>query len=138
MRFSALLVTLALMFFVVPSVVVAAESEEATLTGTLYVPLTPAFVTNYGGPGRLKYVKADITLMVEGLETQTIVSQQLPLVRNTIVLILSRQNENNVVTSAGQERIKQQLLQGLQEAFTREVGVPMIAEVLFTNFIYQN
>lgn len=136
MRFSALLVVLALGLFAAPSGVVA--EDEVSLSNTLYVPLQPAFVTNYGGPGRLKYLKADITLMVEGLEAQQIVEQQLALVRNTIVLILSRQNENNVVTSAGQERIRQQLLQGLHEAFTREVGVSLIEEVLFTNFIYQN
>lgn len=136
MRFSALLVVLALMLFAAPSVV-AAESQ-ASLSDAQYVPLRPAFVANYGGPGRLKYVKADMTLMVDGLTDQSVVEQQLPLVRNTIVLILSRQSENNVVTSAGQERIRQQLLQGLQEALTREVGQPLVAEVLFTNFIYQN
>jgi len=135
MRFSALLVVLALGLFAAPSVI---AEEEVSLSDTFYVPLQPAFVTNYGGPGRLKYLKADITLMVEGLESQQIVEQQLALVRNTIVLILSRQNENNVVTSAGQERIRQQLLQGLNEAFTREVGQPLVSEVLFTNFIYQN
>lgn len=136
MRFSALWLVLALGLLVMPSVVVA--EEEKSLSDTFYVPLQPAFVTNYGGPGRLKYLKADMTLMVEGMETQSIVEGQLPLVRNTVVLILSRQSENNVVSSAGQERIRQQLLQGLHEAFTREVGVPLIEEVLFTNFIYQN
>lgn len=136
MRFSALLVVLALMLFATPSVVVA--KDETSLPDVQYVPLQPAFVTNYGGPGRLKYLKADMTLMVDGLLAQEIVEQQLPLVRNTIVLILSRQSENNVVTSAGQERIRQQLLQNLQEALTREVGQPLVHEVLFTNFIYQN
>lgn len=137
MRFSALLLVLALMLFVAPVSVVTAD-EEVKLSDTFYVPLQPAFVTNYGGPGRLKYVKADMTLMVEGLAAQAVVEQQLPLVRNTIVLILSRQSENNIVTSAGQERVRQQLLQGLQDALAREVGQPLILEVLFTNFIYQN
>ncbi|HKM14898.1 MAG TPA: flagellar basal body-associated FliL family protein [Marinospirillum sp.] len=137
MRFSAFLVVLALMLFTTLSVTAAAE-EEVTLSNTYYVPLTPGFVTNYGGPGRLKYVRIDMTLMVEGLESQAVLEQQLPLVRNTVVLILTRQNENNVVTPNGQERIRQQLLQALNEALTREVGQPLLAEVLFTNFIYQN
>ncbi len=137
MRFSALLVVLALMLFATPSVTLA-EEEEVTLSDTHYVTLTPGFVTNYGGPGRLKYVKIDMTLMIEGLDSKAVVEQQLPLVRNTVVLILSRQNENNVVTPNGQERIRQQLLRSLNEALTREVGQPLVAEVLFTNFIYQN
>lgn len=136
MRFSALVVMLALILFAAPSVVVA--EEEVGLSDTLYIPLQPAFVANYGGPGRLKYVKVDMTLMVEGLASQQLVEKELPLIRNTAVLVLSRQNENNVVTSAGQERIRQQLLQGLQEALAREVGQPLVTEVLFTNFIYQN
>ncbi|NLW04578.1 MAG: flagellar basal body-associated protein FliL [Pseudomonadaceae bacterium] len=135
MRFSALLVMLALIFFTAPSVIAA---EEVTLSDTQYIPLKPGFVTNYGGPGRLKYVRVDMTLMVDGVSAQNVVQQQLPLVRNTIVLVLARQNENNVVTPNGQERIRQQLLQALHEALTLEVGQPLIVEVLFTNFIYQN
>lgn len=135
MRFGAVLVVLALMFLAVPSVVVA---EEVTLSDTQYVPLKPGFVTNYGGPGRLKYVRVDMTLMVDGVSSQNVVQQQLPLVRNAIVMNLARQSENNVVTPNGQERIRQQLLQTLNEALTFEVGQPLIVEVLFTNFIYQN
>ncbi len=136
MRFSALFLVLALMLFAAPSVVVAAD--EVSLSDTYYVPLKPGFVTNYGGPGRLKYVKVDMTLMVDGLASQAVIEKQLPLVRNTVVLVLARQNENNVVTPNGQERVRQQLLQALNEALTREVGQPLVAEVLFTNFIYQN
>ena len=100
--------------------------------------MQPAFVTNYGGPGRLKYMKVDMTLMVEGVRGAQVVEQQMPLIRNVIVLNLARQNENNVVTASGQERIRQQILQVLQEALQGEVGQPVVSEVLFTNFIYQN
>lgn len=79
-----------------------------------------------------------MTLMVDGVSSQNVVQQQLPLVRNAIVMNLARQSENNVVTPNGQERIRQQLLQTLNEALTLEVGQPLIVEVLFTNFIYQN
>lgn len=136
MRFSAFFLVLALMLFAAPSVVMAAD--EVTLSDTQYVALKPGFVTNYGGPGRLKYVKVDMTLMVDGIASQSIIEKQLPLVRNTVVFVLARQNENNVVTPNGQERVRQQLLQALNEALTREVGQPLVAEVLFTNFIYQN
>lgn len=103
-----------------------------------YIPLEPSFVTNYGGPGRLKYIKVDMTLMVDNLTASTAVQQHLPLIRNAVVLNLARQNENNVVTPTGQERIRQQVLQVLQETLQRETGQPVVNEVLFTNFIYQN
>lgn len=118
--------------------VTATAKEEFKLSDVQYIPLQPAFVANYGGPGRLKYLKTDITLMVKNLAEQQLVEGQLPLVRNSIILTLSRQNENNVTTSAGQERIRQQVLQAVNEALTREIGQPLVHEVLFTNFIYQN
>ncbi|SFX23241.1 flagellar basal body-associated FliL family protein [Marinospirillum alkaliphilum] len=134
MRFAAINLLLALSLMLAPAGTPPAQASS----DVFYIPLQPAFVTNYGGPGRLKYVKVDMTVMVEGARAATAVEQQMPLIRNTIVLNLARQNENNVVTASGQERIRQQMLQVLQEAMEREVGQPVIREVLFTNFIFQN
>lgn len=132
----------ALGFLLALSLPFTAVAFAQTATGSSgevhYIPLEPAFVTNYGGPGRLKYVKVDMTLMVDNLSASTAVQQHLPLIRNAVVLNLARQNENNVVTPTGQERIRQQVLQVLQETLQRETGQPVVNEVLFTNFIYQN
>jgi len=103
-----------------------------------YLQLSPGFVTNYGGPGRLKYLKADITLELGSARAHQAVEQHLPLVRNTIVLNLARQSENNVVTARGQERIRMDLKEALNRVLTEEVGAPVVSEVLLTNFIYQN
>ncbi len=48
-----------------------AEDEEAAEGGkakmaTQYLDLKPSFVVNYGGPGKLRYLKTDITLRVGG------------------------------------------------------------------------
>jgi flagellar FliL protein len=134
MRFGAIYLLLALSLVVTPF---SSPKVEAS-SDVFYIPMQPAFVTNYGGPGRLKYMKVDMTLMVEGARSAQVVEQQRPLIRNVIVLNLARQNENNVVTASGQERIRQQILQVLQEALQRESGHPVVTEVLFTNFIYQN
>ncbi|MBE0507036.1 MAG: flagellar basal body-associated FliL family protein [Marinospirillum sp.] len=134
MRFGAIYLLLALSLVVTPFSAPAVQASS----DVFYIPMQPAFVTNYGGPGRLKYLKVDMTLMVEGGRSAQVIEQQIPLIRNVIVMNLARQNENNVVTASGQERIRQQILQVLQEALQREVGHPVVTEVLFTNFIYQN
>lgn len=103
-----------------------------------YLQLSPGFVTNYGGPGRLKYLKADITLELGSSRAHQAVEQHLPLVRNTIVLNLARQSENNVVTSRGQERIRSELKEALNRVLKEEIGAEVIQDVLITNFIWQN
>ncbi|SFC16416.1 flagellar FliL protein [Marinospirillum celere] len=103
-----------------------------------YLQLSPGFVTNYGGPGRLKYLKADITLELGSARAYQAVEQHRPLVRNTIVLNLARQSENNVVTSRGQERIRSELKEALNRVLKEEIGAEVVQDVLLTNFIWQN
>ncbi|MDR9466709.1 flagellar basal body-associated FliL family protein [Marinospirillum sp.] len=115
-----------------------AQEEESSENDVFYLELSPGFVTNYGGPGRLKYLKADITLELGSARAHQAAEQHIPLVRNTIVLNLARQSENNVVTARGQERIRMELKEVLNRALEEEVGSGIVDEVLLTNFIYQN
>jgi flagellar FliL protein len=39
---------------------VLAADEEALLSKSIYVAIEPALVTNYGGPGRLRYMSVDV------------------------------------------------------------------------------
>lgn len=103
-----------------------------------YLQLNPGFVTNYGGPGRLKYLKADITLELGSARAYQAAEQHLPLIRNTIVLNLGRQSENNVVTARGQERMRVELRDALNRVMSKEVGSEIVEDVLITNFIWQN
>ena len=134
MRFAKLILGLSLLLIFTS----AQADDKKGVKDVVYVTLEPGIVTNYGGPGRLKYLRADITLMAESLDDQVILEKEAPLIRNTLVFSLSRQPENNVSTPAGQERMKQQLLQDVQEALIREVGQPIVIEVLFTSFIFEN
>lgn len=131
MRLRVIYLLLALSLLLAPLPTLANSGD------TVYVPVRP-FVTNYGGPGRLKYVKVDMTLMVTGARNAQVVQDNMPLVRNTVVMNLSRQGENNVVTPRGQERIRQQLRDDLRHVLETQVGAPLVDEVLFTNFIFQN
>ena len=38
------------------------ELSVAVNAGNIYIPLKPEFVVNYGGAGRLRYLKADIAV----------------------------------------------------------------------------
>lgn len=134
MRFAKLILGLSLLLIFTS----AQADDKKGVKDVVYVTLEPGIVTNYGGPGRLKYLRADITLMAESLDDQVILEKEAPLIRNTLVFSLSRQPENNVSTPAGQERMKQLLLQDVQEALIREVGQPIVIEVLFTSFIFEN
>lgn len=117
---------------------VLAEEEGAPAGPSVtYTEMRPAFVVNYGGPGRLQYLKADITMVTSSSDATETAEHHMPLVRNELVSLLSRQTEEAVTTPVGQEQMRQEATQAIKELFQQEVGHPVIDDLLFLNFIYQ-
>lgn len=117
-----------------------AAEEAAPDQGTVrYVELKPTFVTNYGYSevGRLKYVKADISVRVHSVDAEFAIRNHLPQIRHQIVLLLSRQDEEGLTTKTGRERLRSLALDSIREILDTEEGGLIIDELLFTRFIVQ-
>lgn len=104
-----------------------------------YVELKPAFVTNYGvsDTGHMSYVKADVTVRVSSKEAEYATRYHLPALRNSLVLLLSRQDESTVSSSTGRNAIKVEALQELREILEEEEGDAFIDDLMFTQFVVQ-
>ena len=113
----------------------AAESSDGSLI--TYIEMKPAFVLNYGGPGRLKYLKADITLVTSSPLAEETAKHHMPLIRNELVSLLSRQADEAITTPEGQEQIRIEATQAVKDLMQKEVGHPVIDDLLLLNFIYQ-
>ena len=105
-----------------------------------YVTLQPTFITNFGYSevGRLKYLKADVSVRVPDLEAETAVKEHFPYLRNNMVLLLSRQDEATVSTSEGREKMRLEALEELRGILEQETGKPYIEDLMFSNFIVQH
>lgn len=115
------------------------DTPEAIGGVVRYVDLTPTFVTNYGvsDTGRLRYVKADVTVRVANKEAEYAARYHLPALRDRLVMLLSRQDDSTISSSSGRETIKAEALQELREVLEREEGEPHIEDLMFTNFVVQ-
>ncbi len=112
-------------------------AEEESGSPIVYTEMKPSFVLNYGGPGRLKYLKADITLVTSSPLAEKTVAHHMPLIRNELVSLLSRQTDEAVTTPVGQEQIRMEAAQSVKDLMQKEVGHPVIDDLLVLNFIYQ-
>ncbi len=132
-------------FAVLTALIIPAQAEEAegvpeAIGGVVrYVELKPSFVTNFGvsDSGRLRYIKADVTVRVSNKDAEYAARYHLPALRNSLVMLLSRQDESTVSSSSGRETIKVEALQELREILEREEGEGHIDDVMFTNFVVQ-
>lgn len=125
------------------SVGVMAEEEEgkegdpAVLERPIYIPLKPAFVVNYGGQGKLKYLKVEVSLRVKDNLSANVVRHHMPLIRNHLVILLSKQKDEDIDTQAGKEALRQQGLTGIQDLLMEENGEQGVIDLLFNNFVLQ-
>ena len=117
-----------------------AQDEEAVedLDQVRYWEMTPPFVTNFGGPGKMRYIKTEVTLQVNSAQALRDVTYHSPSIRHALVMLLSKQTVDSVETVAGQEVVRQEALQIVQQLMTEEVGEPTVEELLFTSFYVQN
>lgn len=131
-----------LVVFCLSSSIVMAEEEDAEKVippSSQYYELKPSFVANFGDPGitKLKFVKADISLRVFGNDALQAVKDHDALIRHQVVMILSKQTEETMAVSGGQEKLRQQMLEQVNKALQEETGEQLIDDLLFTSFVIQ-
>ncbi|MFP6836870.1 MAG: flagellar basal body-associated FliL family protein [Pseudomonadales bacterium] len=118
---------------------VHAEGPPAGDGEIRYVALQPSFVCNFGMAenGHLMYLKTSISIRVSSREAEVAARSHMPALRNSLVLLLSRQDEASVSTGNGREGIRAQALEELNGILEAEEGYSYIDDLMFTNFIVQ-
>ncbi len=115
----------------------AMAEEEVDEQEVRYVDLTPPLVTNYGGPGRMKYIKAEVSLRVHSQDDFRAVVHHAPSLRHAMVMLLSRQTDESVEGSQAKEQLRVSALEELQAVMQAEEGATMIEDILFSTFFIQ-
>jgi len=139
---SVRLITLITVFYLGFASVAWAEDddvEEKAPAISKYYDLKPSFVTNFGSTKqkKLKFVKADVSIRTSSDSAVTNVMNHDALVRHHIVMLLSRQPETRISSSAGQEEIRVEALNIVKEVLEEETGSVQIDDLMFTSFVVQ-
>ncbi len=117
----------------------AQAQDEAAVSSAapIYIPLKPPFVVNYGGAGRLKYLKAELSVRVQDTDAASAVRHHMPYIRNNLVLLFSRQTDEILDTQAGKESLRQAALEQVRTVIEAESGNTGVIDLYFENFIVQ-
>jgi flagellar FliL protein len=111
--------------------------EPAIFSKPLYIPIKPALVVNYGGEGKLKYIKVEMSLRVLDTAASNAVRHHLPLIRDYLVRLMSRQNDEDIDTQEAKERLRQKALEGVQNLLMEEDGEQGVLDLFFVHFVVQ-
>ncbi len=120
----------------------AAEGEgesEKTASNSEYLDIKPALVTNYGGPGPVHFLKAELTLRLgKDPEANQLVMRHMPHIRHELIMLFSRQSEDNLATMQSKEQLRQDALAAVQKVLQSEENKKLVEDLLFTNFVIQH
>ncbi|MFK0314303.1 flagellar basal body-associated protein FliL [Pseudomonas sp. NPDC090233] len=104
----------------------------------IYEPLAPAFVVNFNQNGRQRYMQVSITLQGRNQADLDALKVHMPVIRNNLVMMFSGQGFDTLAGSpVGQEMLRQKATAVVQEVAQKEVGKPVVDQLLFTNFVLQ-
>lgn len=114
------------------------EDLEEAAAPSSYIDLKPPFVANYGGKptGRLKYLKTDISLRIEA-GGESAVMHHMPAIRHHLMMLLSRQSEDAVITMEGKELLRKEALEEVRKVILSEEEEQKVIDLLFNSFIVQ-
>lgn len=106
-------------------------------TGAIYIPLKPPFVVNYGGPGRLRFLKADITVRLQDAAAASSLRHHMPYVRNNLVMLFSAQNEESLHSQEGKELLRQEALAEVRNVLQQEDRQGGVVDLFFNTILVQ-
>ncbi|MBF8730753.1 flagellar basal body-associated protein FliL [Pseudomonas guariconensis] len=118
---------------------VPADPAQANVKlAAIYEPLAPSFVINFNQNGRQRYMQVSITMQGRNQADLDALKVHMPVIRNNLVMMFSGQGFDTLASSpVGQEMLRQKATAVVQEVAQKEVGKPVIDQLLFTNFVLQ-
>jgi len=101
-----------------------------------YVPVE-AFTVNLQPENGEQYLQVQFTLQVEGAEQATLIKDNMAIVRNRVLLLLSGKKASEISTVEGKQQLAAEIQEIVQEPFEKDGDEQEITDVLFTSFIIQ-
>ena len=115
----------------------AEMAEEPEMA--IYHELHPAFVANFSGKSKKKYMQVYIVALANQESVIEDLELHMPAVRNDVLMTLSRVSSDQIETVEGKEELRQQVLTTVKETMKMKTGKEEsgIQDLYFTKFVAQ-
>ncbi len=103
------------------SVLASGGGGDTFKEGVNYLPIKPHLVVNYGGTGKVKYIKAELSLRTEDMHSAQEVSHHMPLVRDTLIMLISSVTDEQMASPEGKEKMRLEALEKINAALDHAI-----------------
>ncbi|HKJ21855.1 MAG TPA: flagellar basal body-associated FliL family protein [Gammaproteobacteria bacterium] len=103
----------------------------------LYLALDPPFVVNFADKNQMRFLQVAIEVMAYDAKAIDAVKENMPVLRNNLVMLLSSQDADTLFSLAGKEKLRTQALEAIQKVVKKRTGHKGVQSVYFTSFVMQ-
>lgn len=112
------------------------EGHGAAPAEPVYITLAPDFIINFRDKNdRPKFLKAELSVVTKDPAMEKAIGTHMPAIRNSLVLLLSRQIYDDLVPNEGKEKLRAEALAAVQGVLEAQTGKPGIEDLFFANFV---
>jgi len=110
--------------------------EEVAPKEPVFVKLE-TFTVNLNPEDGEKFLQVDITLNATSKEESEFLEQQMPQVRNRVLMLLTSKKASDISSMEGKKLLSQEIGTQINQPFTPGGKPPKISGVFFTSFVIQ-
>lgn len=113
------------------------DNADEEIADILYWPLEPHFVLNFEGKSKARFMQIGLEVATTNDRSFAAVKKHLPVIRNEVVLLLSGQKYEEMVTPDGKEQLRAELIETINIILKKHKAKKGIDNIYFTSFVMQ-
>lgn len=114
----------------------SASSTEVRIKATHYLPINQ-LVVNFGENSPVRFLQVDLQVMSYDPDALKVVSDNMPEVRNDILMLLGAQQYAVMSTPAGKEKLRGEIMDKVQHVVDENSKGKKVNAIYFTEFVMQ-
>ncbi len=116
-----------------------AEEAPPPPAPAIYIPIKPQFVVNYGGAGRLRYLKAEASVRLSNSKAASALRHHMPYIRNNLVMLFAGQTNESLSSQDGKEQLRKDALEEVRKVLKQEDGLDpeLVVDFYFNTLFIQ-
>ncbi|MDW5375714.1 flagellar basal body-associated protein FliL [Halomonas sp. HP20-15] len=116
---------------------VAEAAPPAEAEPPIFVPVQPFTVNIQSDDYSQRLLYIGLSLKVGDEESSELVKTYMPQVRSRLLMLLSSQNADDLITPQGKEKLSREILALFDKPFSDPPPTLVVDDVLYTDFIVQ-
>jgi len=113
------------------------EGNSKEIADISYWPLEPPFVLNFEGKSKARFMQIGLEVSTTSEKSYAAVKKHLPIIRSEIVLLLSGQKYEEMITPEGKEQLRAELIETINIILKKHKAKKGIDNIYFTSFVMQ-